>query len=353
MGIANISSCTQANRSLNVCDFFFLCNSFFFNYTVLFFSKGREWLCLNCQLQRAQGGAEPPGPPVMKSTSKTAPQKQSPSPTPAKKDTSMPGSPQKMQSASPKVPAKSDSTKGPESQKQASSASAQKITPGTQITSGPQKTQQPNQAARKQSGAAPPPQQESGGFFGFGGGRTEPAKPEESVSGKMFGFGSSLFSSASTLITSAVQDEGKTPPVSPKMQAAKESKPAAVPKPEQDRKPEPPQQIKASPSGQVKVDKSPNKAGVPASQGIAKGGPSPCPICKMTLNVGSKDPPNNSTCTECKNSVCNQCGFNPMPNVKEVRLKYQYRNALQWDVIKKMLFSGHKGDTFNQFHAHA
>lgn len=261
----------------------------------------------------------------------TAPEKRTPSPAPAKNDTSMPGSPQKMQSASSKVPAKSEATKGPESQKQASSASAQKITPGTQITSGSQKTQQPNQAARKQSSAAPAPQQESGGFFGFGGARTEPAKPEESVSGKMFGFGSSLFSSASTLITSAVQDESKTtPPVSPKVQPAKESKPAAAQRPQQDRKPEPPdQQTRAPPPGQVKVDKSPNKAAVPASQGTAKGGPSPCPICKMTLNVGSKDPPNYSTCTECKSSVCNQCGFNPVPNVEEVRPKHHYRNTFQ------------------------
>lgn len=326
------------------------------------FSKGREWLCLTCQLQRAQGGPDPPGPPVMKSTSKTAsaPENQSPSPAPAKKDMSMPGSPQKIQSASSKVPAKSESTKGPESQKQASSASAQKITPGTQITSGSQKTQQTNQAARKLSSAAPAPQQESGGFFGFGGARTEPAKPEESVSGKMFGFGSSLFSSASTLITSAVQDESKTtPPVSPKVQPAKDGKPAAVQKPEQGRKPEPPQQTKAPPSGQVKVDKSPNKTAVPASQGVAKGGPSSCPICKVTLNVGSKDPPNYSTCTECKSSVCNQCGFNPMPNVKEVRLKYHwtsyildyYRNALQLNCIVKC--SKHKSDTSDQFHAHA
>lgn len=226
-----------------------------------------------------------------------------------------------MQSASSKVPAKSESSKGLESQKQASSVSAQKMTPGTQITSGSQKPQQTNQAARKQSSAATATQQESGGFFGFGGPRTESAKPEESVSGKMFGFGSSIFSSASTLITSAVQDESKTtPPVSPKMQPAKEGKPAGVQKPEQDRRPEAPQQTKAPMSGQVKGGKSPNKAVGPASQSAAKGGPSPCPICKTTLNLGSKDPPNYSTCTECKSSVCNQCGFNPMPNVKEVRV---------------------------------
>lgn len=37
-----------------------------------------------------------------------------------------------------------------------------------------------------------------------------------------------------------------------------------------------------------------------------------CPLCKTTkLNVGSKDPPNYNSCTECKNQVCSLCGFSP------------------------------------------
>ncbi|XP_030072538.1 protein piccolo [Microcaecilia unicolor] len=44
-----------------------------------------------------------------------------------------------------------------------------------------------------------------------------------------------------------------------------------------------------------------------------------CPLCKTELNVGSKDPPNFNTCTECKNSVCNLCGFNPTPHLIEVK----------------------------------
>lgn len=263
---------------------------------------------------------------MKKSTPKTvsAPANQTPSPAaPAKKDTSAPGSPQKTQSTSSKVPAKSEIIKGLESQKQASPASTQKITPETQRTSGSQKPDQTSQTARKQSSATAAPQQESGGLFGFGGAKTEAAKPEESVTGKMFGFGSSIFSSASTLIASAVQDESKTtPPVSPKMQPAKESKQAAAQKPAQDKRQEQPQQVKAPPAAQAKVDKSltvtPKDAA--ASQSVSKGGQSACPICKMVLNTGSKDPPNYSTCTECKSTVCNQCGFNPMPNVKEVRV---------------------------------
>lgn len=248
----------------------------------------------------------------------SAPQTQTPSAaTPVKKETSAPGSPQRMQTTSAKVPAKADASKGPESQKQASPAPAQKMTPETQRTSGSQKTDQSNKTARKQSNVTPVPQQESGGFFGIGGAKTEAVKAEESVTGKMFGFGSSIFSSASTLLSSAVQDEQKiTPPVSPKSQPANTNKPPADQKAAQDKRQGQPQQAKAQPAGQDKVGKAPSAV---AQQSAPKAGQSTCPICKVGLNKGSKDPPNYNTCTDCKSTVCNQCGFNPMPNVTEVR----------------------------------
>ncbi|KAK1887915.1 Protein piccolo [Dissostichus eleginoides] len=215
-------------------------------------SDGREWLCLTCQVKRAQGFSEPPGPSMKKPIPNkvSAAQNQTPSPAaPVKKEMSGAGSPQKMQSTSAKVQAKGEAAKGSDIQKQASPASVHKMTPETQRKSGPQQPDQISQTGRKQSSA----KQESGGLFGFGGAKTEAAKPEESVSGKMFGFGSSIFSSASTLIASAVQDESKTtPPVSPKMQSTKETKPAAVQKSVQDKKQEQPLQAKASPAGQGK-----------------------------------------------------------------------------------------------------
>lgn len=282
---------------------------------VYFFVQGHEWLCLTCQVQRAQGASEPPGPSMKKPTPTKVPASQNRTPSPAapvKKEMSAPGSPQKLQ------PAKGEAAKGPQSQKQASPAPVQKMTPATQTTSGSQKPDQTSQPARKQSSATPAPPQESGGLFGFGGTKTEAAKPEESVTGKMFGFGSSIFSSASTLISSSVQDEAKTtPPVSPKMPAAKDSKSPTAKRPEQEKKPEQPQQTKGPPSAQPKVEKPPSEP--PKLPVISKAGQSACPLCKLELNVGSKDPPNYNTCTVCKNTVCNQCGFNPMPNVKEVR----------------------------------
>ncbi|KAI4825307.1 hypothetical protein KUCAC02_020993 [Chaenocephalus aceratus] len=171
-------------------------------------SDGREWLCLTCQVKRAQGFSEPPGPSMKKPIPNkvSAAQNQTPSPAaPVNKEMSGAGSPQKMQSTSAKVQAKGEAAKGSDIQKQASPASVHKMTPETQRTSGPQHPDQISQTGRKQSSA----KQESGGLFGFGGAKTEAAKPEESVSGKMFGFGSSIFSSASTLMASAVQDESK------------------------------------------------------------------------------------------------------------------------------------------------
>lgn len=235
---------------------------------------------------------------------------------PIKKGTSAPGSPQKVQSTKD---AKDDAVKGIDSQKQASSVSVQKVTYEAQGTSVSQKPNQTSQTGRKQSNATPTTQQESRGLFGFGGSKTETEKP---VTEKMFGFSSSIFSSASTLIASAVQDESKTtPPISPKMQSAKQAKPPNAQKSEQDRKQEQPQQAKAHPTGQAKVNKTPSEA----SKTAVASGNTPttdqfaCPLCKMVLNMGSKDPPNYNICTECKSTVCNQCGFNPMPNVKEVR----------------------------------
>lgn len=259
------------------------------------------------------------------SPSRISGQKHTPSPAePVKKGMSAPGSPQKIQSKSTKVPEMGEAAKGSEGKKNASPAPVQKTTPEPQRASGSPKPHQTHPTERKQSSATPAPQQQSGGLFGFGGTKAEAAKTEESVTGKMFGFGSSIFSSASNLIASAVQDEAKTtPPVSPKLQSAKETKSPSAQKSEQDKKHEP-QQAKVHPAGQAKVEKSvpvtPKAAAT--SHTVPAAGRSTCPLCNMGLNMGSKDPPNYNTCTECKSIVCNQCGFNPMPNVNEVRAEF-------------------------------
>nr|XP_046216771.1 mucin-17-like [Oncorhynchus gorbuscha] len=320
-------------------------------------SGGKEWLCLTCQMQRALGGSYPPGPPKMKP--QPSPNKASTSRAPQNKDTPTPDSPQRKPATSATQPPKTEVAKAADPQKPASSAPAQKTIQENRRTSGLQKPpEQPGQSGLKQSNASPstqqepgkpqrsgaspakavppeaqPTKQESGGFFDFGGPKSQPApsKPEESVSGKMFGFGSSIFSSASTLITSAVHDEPRfTPPASPKVSApvqaspkmppAKEIKPPAAQRAEEN-KAEQPQQATFPPSVQAKVDKLPSEPpnGAASSQPAPKAGQSTCPLCKVEFNKGSKDPPNYNTCTECKNTVCNLCGFNPMPHVTELK----------------------------------
>ncbi|XP_028970716.2 protein piccolo isoform X4 [Esox lucius] len=311
-------------------------------------SGGTEWLCLTCQMQRALGGSYTPGHPKMKP--QPSPNKTSTPPAPQKEYTPTPGSPQRKPATSAAERPKPDVANTTDPQKLSSPKPAQKAPQENQRTSGSQKPQeQPGQPGRKQSNAisfpqqqppkggsspakaVPPPQPqppkpESGGLFGFGGSKSQPApsKPEESVSGKMFGFGSSIFSSASTLISSAVQDEHRTTPsaspkmsaaaqASPKIPPAKETKPPAAQKPEE--KADPPQHTKVPPSVQAKV---PTK-GAASSQPVPKTDKSTCPLCKVELNMGSKDPPNYNTCTECKNTVCNLCGFNPMPHETEVK----------------------------------
>lgn len=184
--------------------------------------------------------------------------------------------------------------------------------------------------------------QESGGFFSFGSPKSQRAASltTEAVTGKMLGFGTSLFSSASTLIT-AVQEEPRTtppssrkmsapvqvsekmpvspkssPPVSPKLTSAKEVNISALPKRVENPKQ---QQPNVPTSGQTKVDKGPLEPAKPeAPQSAPKECQSTCPLCKLELNMDSKNLPNYNTCTACKTTVCNKCGFSPMPNVAEV-----------------------------------
>lgn len=234
-----------------------------------------------------------------------------------KKGDSTPGSPQKTKSTS--VPQANKPVEQPKSP-----------VPGSQKPQAPAVHSEPKSTTKDKP-------KDSEGLIGIGSPktRTSPAKTTESVTGKMFGFGSSIFSSASTLISSAVQEDSRTtppgsrkmsapaqvssklsampqispkttPPVSPKMSPAKEVKPQ---KPEQSKKQE---ELKTI--NQENVTQKPSSPAKPSN----KAGETCCPLCKAELNIGSKSPPNHNTCTECKTVVCNQCGFNPMP-MGEVR----------------------------------
>uniref|UniRef100_A0A8C2D3H6 Protein piccolo n=1 Tax=Cyprinus carpio TaxID=7962 RepID=A0A8C2D3H6_CYPCA len=183
----------------------------------------KEWLCLNCQMQRAVGGIEPPGPSMMKQP----PKQGSAPPSPQRKEPPS-GSPSKGE------PGK----KPPMLTKQQSIAETGKgSTPPTTPKSGPQQGPQPAQLGVKR-GQPPPlqkpsqspkgspqpspakttPKQDGGGFFGgFGlGGLTEVSKPSagaqatESVTGKLFsGFGGSSKPQASSAAQASESVTGK------------------------------------------------------------------------------------------------------------------------------------------------
>lgn len=300
----------------------------------------KEWLCLNCQMERAVAASQPARLPAMvPEKAKASPSKvplpaaaqlkETPKTTPPIKDgqgsvvTKTEASQPVSQQEKPCVPqtqtGKLENAKSPS--KQASQVPENKPAqdrPQSGPIKAPDASRQPSS---KQGDSSAATQQQSSGFFGFGAIKSQPDAAKPAVTEKMFGFGSSIFSSASTLITSAVQDQPKTtPPVSPKMSPAKVVKPSpSVQKLEQEKKPELTQTVT---SKEVKIDKAqtgPQKS-EKASAEAARRDSSTCPLCKTELNRGTKDPPNYNSCTECKKTVCKQCGFNPMPNETGVSL---------------------------------
>lgn len=362
----------------------------------------KEWLCLTCQMERALRASESVEPPLMKpqaspnKVSAAANQKKdiistqkAEMPDKNEKDSPTPGATQKKEEIKPPLQMDKTQTKEekigspPTNKVPASAASLTKesttvvtdlnkqlpaqvppvntdseislqkkkdvIAPSSPETKDVLEDKEKNAGkVQKSSSVTPlpaqPANQDSGDFPSFGSPKSQRAASQttEVVTGKMLGFGSSLFSSASNLITSAVQEARTTPPssrkmsapaqvsdkmsatqispkssppVSPRIASAKDAKLPATQEKIQDQ----PQQSKASPSEQAKVDSGPSEPVKPeASKAAPKVGQSTCPLCKAELNMGSNDPPNYNTCTECRTCVCNKCGFNPMPNATEV-----------------------------------
>lgn len=291
-------------------------------------------------MQRALKEAKPPEVSATKSpVFSNALKKDTISPAePEHKVSPAPQSPQKMLSAKAEL-GETEAVAKPDGEKQPSTAPPQKKPQEAQKTNPKDGSDPKPQAGRKESvaaAAAVAAQPESGGLFGFGGGKTPTpnAEKSESVTGKMFGFGSSIFGSASALITSAVQDQPRTtPPASPKMSPAKEIKQPAA------QKAQPPQQTRKPPTAEDKVEKVPTgPPNAALSQAAVKPDMASCPLCQAELNIGAKSPSNYSTCTSCKSIVCNQCGFNPMPNesnVSNIFTKYALNNdsAIIYNVI--------------------
>lgn len=275
----------------------------------MFVSQVQEWLCLNCQMQRALGmdmttprsksqqqihspshSAKPgiqPDP-----STQTAPQIQTPSlPQPQ---------PQPHTQAHPiPVPAKKPGPSGP-AQQQA------KLPPGAVPLPGMAKA--PSQPDLSRSSPAHQPQnprQDQTRSAGSSPSRQPP--PPEQTFGKLFGFGASLLNQASTLISETTQPQQQPSKPTPKPGAPSGPGPGAV----RASGPQPAQQGPRAQAQQQQQPPAPDSSRPKVC----------CPLCKTDLNIGNKsEQPNYNSCTQCHQQVCNMCGFNPTPHLVEVRL---------------------------------
>lgn len=249
-------------------------------------------------MQRALGASEPPGTPAVKL--QASPNRvSSPGSAPNKESSQFDQSQEKNNPTGAELKASESTVPGaPQKKQQTAEKQARAELPGpgykTPEKTGQKPPDQTHQTELKKIQTGSAAQEESKGLFGFGGPKPqqETAKPTESFGGKMFGFGSSIFSSASTLINSAVQDEQN-------LHITKETQPKSPPLPQTKPK-------------EASMELQKDAALVPSKV-------STCPFCKVKLNFGSKETSNYKNCTECQKTVCVQCGFNPTPNISEVR----------------------------------
>ncbi|XP_071900158.1 protein bassoon isoform X3 [Anas platyrhynchos] len=292
----NYNACTQCHSKV--------CNQCGFNPNP-HLTEVKEWLCLNCQMQRALGMDMTTAP-----RSKSQQQLHSPSPSPSH-------SPAKLPAGQEKTPAPPQTSARPG----ATAAVPLPETPKPQ-TAAPQREQHgqpkaaaPQEAARSspQHHQAKPSSSEQRKAVGDpkppAPGAGAPEQPQEGLTGKLFGFGASLLTQASTLMSvqpeapaPSQQSSGKVPPKIVFSDASKEAGPKA-------------------PGAQSRAGAAPAaKAGKPEPGVKPKEVPKArvlCPLCKAEINVGSGEPPNYNACTSCRQQVCNMCGFNPTPHLVE------------------------------------
>ncbi|XP_044042256.1 protein piccolo isoform X3 [Siniperca chuatsi] len=344
-------------------------------------SAGKEWLCLNCQMQRAMGGMDPPGmtkpkqgsaPPspqrqapgkpgklLIKQqsttdqglTPPTTPRQKSPGPTspgPLSPGSSVGGSPKIDPKTGRPIQQKSTPQQSPAKAKQESSffGGLGGISLGG-LTDAAKPSAAASQATESVTGKlfggfgslmesskpqaqAAPKQEESmaGKFFGGFGGLTESAKPPAAAS-QMFSFGSSLLSSATNIVTGEDDKAADSPPGSPpdsRPGSPPDSGPGSPPDspfsppgspPDSDSAPDTPPAKSKKPLRTISVEREEKAPAAKPAFAPASTTKESCPLCNVELNVGSADTPNYSLCTECKKKVCNLCGFNPTPHLGE------------------------------------
>ncbi|KAJ8400167.1 hypothetical protein AAFF_G00398610 [Aldrovandia affinis] len=278
-------------------------------------ARVQEWLCLNCQMQRALGMDMTTPTPRSKSqqqihspSHQAKPEPQAPLPAPGPGPPEHQAPPQSMPHAPPQA------SPGPQRQARP---------PGGAMHTGPdQRLPQPPggglpglaKAPSQPDLSRPAPSRQDHARSAGSSPSKQPPPPQDQPFGKLFGFGASLLNQASTLI-SVDPTQGAAPPPSPAKPApSAASKP---PGPAGRAGGAPPPQQHAPPTHQQTPPPQKQQAPPPQQQPAPK---TSCPLCKTALNVGSTEPPNYNSCTQCHTQVCNLCGFNPTPHLLEVRL---------------------------------
>ncbi|NXU55434.1 BSN protein, partial [Turnix velox] len=291
-GPPNFNACTQCHSKV--------CNQCGFNPNP-HLTQVKEWLCLNCQMQRALGMDMTTAP-----RSKSQQQLHSPSPSPSHSPAKHPLPPavDKSPTAARTLPSETSKPHPATPQRELHGQGQPKPQEATRSSPQHQQARPSSSEQRKMAvdvgvkPAAPTP----------GTGAQEQA--QEGLTGKLFGFGASLLTQASTLMN--VQPDapppsqpspGKVPPKIVFSDASKEAGPKGP-----------------GAQGRAAAAVLAAKPGKPETGVKPKEVPKPrvlCPLCKAEINMGSTEPPNYNTCTTCQQQVCNMCGFNPTPHLVE------------------------------------
>uniref|UniRef100_A0A672YA74 Bassoon (presynaptic cytomatrix protein) b n=1 Tax=Sphaeramia orbicularis TaxID=375764 RepID=A0A672YA74_9TELE len=264
----NVNTCTQCHSMV--------CNQCGFNPNP-HLTEVQEWLCLNCQMQRALG--------MDMTTPRSKSQQQIHSPSHAAKAHPVPG------------PTKQPGPAGPDQQQT-------KTLPGAVPLPGMAKApSQPDLSRSSPAHHAQHPRQDQTRSAGSSPSRQPP--PPEQTFGKLFGFGASLLNQASNLISETTQPQQQPQKPAPKPGGPPGPGPGAG-KPSG---PQPAQQGPRAPPQQQQQQHAPPDSSKSKTC---------CPLCKTALNIGNTaEPPNYNTCTQCHSQVCNMCGFNPTPHLVE------------------------------------
>ncbi|XP_037107270.1 protein bassoon isoform X2 [Syngnathus acus] len=254
----------------------------------------QEWLCLNCQMQRALG--------MDMTTPRSKSQQQINSPSHAAKPEPKPeASPQPAPQTTPQTrPGQTHPASGP-SKQTGPGQHPVKLPPGAVPLPGMAKApSQPDLSRNSPAHQPQHPRQDQTRSAGSSPSRQPP--PPEQTFGKLFGFGASLLNQASTLISETTQAQPPPPKQAPKPGGPHGPGPG-TPK------------LSGPPSAQQGSRAPPQQQAAPPDSSKPK---ACCPLCKTALNIGNtSEQANYNTCTQCHSKVCNMCGFNPTPHLVE------------------------------------